>query len=243
MSLHKAGRLTYQYAPDLMGGTLVCFLPDGRPIVYPIAKIVKVPTPRFQRMWAGALSECFVKRGAILINERLEEARRKQVEYRRRQSDHGKKGGRRVALPDPQGSSVASPSTRECRQEIFSSSSVVLKEKGNVIAFDGQAAFMRLCVAYPASRVNDSQRVASLFMQTLGDDHEWSANFELMLANLETHKVSHEWAVKRMVPGLEKWLESGRWKRPMEADAAESPKPPTRWANWKPTVNGKVVNE
>lgn len=42
MSLQKAGRLTYQYAPELMGGTLVCFLPDGRPIVYPMAKIVKV---------------------------------------------------------------------------------------------------------------------------------------------------------------------------------------------------------
>lgn len=42
LSLQKAGRLTYQYAPDLMGGTLICFLPDGRPIVYPIAKIVKV---------------------------------------------------------------------------------------------------------------------------------------------------------------------------------------------------------
>lgn len=42
VSMQKAGRLAYQYAPDLMGGTLVCFLPDGRPIVYPLAKISKV---------------------------------------------------------------------------------------------------------------------------------------------------------------------------------------------------------
>jgi DNA polymerase len=42
MSVHPAGKLKYQYAPDLMGGTLVCFLPDMRPIVYPKAKIVRV---------------------------------------------------------------------------------------------------------------------------------------------------------------------------------------------------------
>jgi hypothetical protein len=42
MTLYKAGRLTYQYAPDLMGGTLVCLLPDMRPIVYPMARISKV---------------------------------------------------------------------------------------------------------------------------------------------------------------------------------------------------------
>lgn len=42
MSIQRAGRLKYQYAPDLMGGTLVCFLPDMRPIVYPMARIEKV---------------------------------------------------------------------------------------------------------------------------------------------------------------------------------------------------------
>ena len=38
----KAGRLTYQFLPGLMGGTLVCYLPDGRPIVYPKARVSKV---------------------------------------------------------------------------------------------------------------------------------------------------------------------------------------------------------
>ena len=42
MSIQVAGKLKYQYAPDLMGGTLVTFLPDMRPIVYPMAKISKV---------------------------------------------------------------------------------------------------------------------------------------------------------------------------------------------------------
>jgi DNA polymerase len=42
MSVHEAGRIKYQFVPDLMGGTLVSFLPDGRPLVYPMAKIQKI---------------------------------------------------------------------------------------------------------------------------------------------------------------------------------------------------------
>jgi len=41
-NLQKAGRLTYCFSPGLMGGTLICYLPDGRPIVYPKAKISQV---------------------------------------------------------------------------------------------------------------------------------------------------------------------------------------------------------
>ena len=42
LTVFPAGRLKYQFVPDLMGGTLVCFLPDMRPIVYPKASIRKV---------------------------------------------------------------------------------------------------------------------------------------------------------------------------------------------------------
>lgn len=42
MQVFTVGRLKYQYAPDLMAGTLVTFLPDMRPLVYPKAKIQKV---------------------------------------------------------------------------------------------------------------------------------------------------------------------------------------------------------
>ncbi len=36
----RAGRVDYCYYPELMGGSLVCFLPDGRPLMYPMAAIV-----------------------------------------------------------------------------------------------------------------------------------------------------------------------------------------------------------
>jgi uncharacterized protein YdaU (DUF1376 family) len=59
-----------------------------------LAKIVHMNPQRFARMWSGALSECFVERSGRLVNDRLEIEHRKQLEFRRRQSDHGKKGGR-----------------------------------------------------------------------------------------------------------------------------------------------------
>lgn len=39
MTGFKAGRVEYVFVPGLMGGTLVAWLPDGRPITYPMAKI------------------------------------------------------------------------------------------------------------------------------------------------------------------------------------------------------------
>lgn len=38
---YPAGHAKYVFVPGLMGGTLCAFLPDGRPLVYPRAKIVK----------------------------------------------------------------------------------------------------------------------------------------------------------------------------------------------------------
>lgn len=37
-----AGKLIYTYVPQLMGGSLVCYMPDGRPLMYPMARIVDV---------------------------------------------------------------------------------------------------------------------------------------------------------------------------------------------------------
>lgn len=42
LSMFEVGRVKYQYLPGLLGGTLVSFLPDQRPITYPMAKISKV---------------------------------------------------------------------------------------------------------------------------------------------------------------------------------------------------------
>jgi DNA polymerase len=39
MQYYPAGRVSYIFVPNLMGGTLVAMLPDGRPITYPKARI------------------------------------------------------------------------------------------------------------------------------------------------------------------------------------------------------------
>jgi uncharacterized protein YdaU (DUF1376 family) len=71
------------------------WLEGGLPIdIDEIAKLVKVPAPRFARMWAGSIGECFVQRGDRLINERLEVERVKQATNRQRATDNGRKGGR-----------------------------------------------------------------------------------------------------------------------------------------------------
>lgn len=41
MTAFKAGRVEYMFVPNLMAGTLVAILPDGRPITYPKARIEK----------------------------------------------------------------------------------------------------------------------------------------------------------------------------------------------------------
>lgn len=51
MTLSPAGKVQYQFVPDLMGGALVCFLPDKRMLMYPMAKIAQVE--KFGKMdWA-----------------------------------------------------------------------------------------------------------------------------------------------------------------------------------------------
>jgi uncharacterized protein YdaU (DUF1376 family) len=72
-----------------------CWLDNGLPDdVGVLARLVGMKQPQFARMWAGPLHECFHGRDGKLHNRRLDEERKKQVEFRRRQSDNGKRGGR-----------------------------------------------------------------------------------------------------------------------------------------------------
>lgn len=76
---------------------LLChaWLDNGLPTdVAQIARLVKLPVPRFTKMWNGALSECFVEHDGRLVNVRLEEERDKQANYRSRQAGNGALGGR-----------------------------------------------------------------------------------------------------------------------------------------------------
>jgi uncharacterized protein YdaU (DUF1376 family) len=65
-----------------------CWLDSGLPSdIAQLARIVKVKDRQFARMWKGALSECFYEKQGKLQNDRLDKERKKQAEYRRRQTD------------------------------------------------------------------------------------------------------------------------------------------------------------
>lgn len=183
-----------------------------------IAKLVKVPPTRFRKMWAGPLSECFAKRGAHLANPRLEDERRKQIAFRERQSENGKRGGRPItqALPKPIPTSNPSlsprgPSTRV--MEIEDRRSLSSSRKENDVAF---AEFRD---AYPLERRKGGFMVEQSFVAAV----ERAGGFDPLMAALANHKRSEQWANPRMIPGMDTWLSEERWRQTLTAKGAETP--------------------
>jgi uncharacterized protein YdaU (DUF1376 family) len=76
----------------------LCWLDNGLPTdLADLASEVGVPASKFDRMWhAGKLSECFHERDGRYHHKRLDEERKKQADYRRRQSDNA---SRKFAKP------------------------------------------------------------------------------------------------------------------------------------------------
>lgn len=86
------------------------------PNVNEIAKKLKLNPRRFGRIWQGVLSECWVERNGRLVNPRQEKERKKQADYRKRQSDAAAsrwhKPDDAVAMPErvPSGNALLSSS-------------------------------------------------------------------------------------------------------------------------------------
>lgn len=72
----------------------VCWLEGGLPNdVKQLANLVRVPLKQFAKAWPHNLQGCFTPvRNARLINQRLEAERQKQIAYREKQAQFGKKG-------------------------------------------------------------------------------------------------------------------------------------------------------
>lgn len=73
-----------------------CWLDAGLPTdMKRLAKMAKMKPQQFERLWTnGPLHECFYSKANTLQNDRLDHERKSQAEYRRKQSDNGKMGGR-----------------------------------------------------------------------------------------------------------------------------------------------------
>ena len=68
---YKAGRIEYEFLPNLMKGTLICWLPDGRPLVYPMVKVetqMKFDKPTKVITYMNGMSRNSTWRGKLLEN-------------------------------------------------------------------------------------------------------------------------------------------------------------------------------
>lgn len=72
----------------------LCWLDGSLPANLPtLARMLSISPAHLGRLWP-AISVCFKEKDARLIHPRLERERKSQAEFRRRQSDNGKLGGR-----------------------------------------------------------------------------------------------------------------------------------------------------
>lgn len=194
-----------------------------------IAKIVKVSPVRFQKMWAGPLSEAFVKRGTRLVNPRLEDERQKQIAFRQRQSENGKKGGRPVSQATSQEKAIDNPplNPRVMESEEGSALSSSSKKENDV-------AFAEFRDAYPKERRKGGYLVEQWFLQAA----TFAGGFDVLMAALANHKASEQWSNPRMIPGMDVWFREERWRQVLPARAAKASTPfdagrEERLAKWR----------
>jgi hypothetical protein len=82
---------------------------------------------QFERMWtSGTLSLCFYEKAGKFQHKRLDEERLKQANYKRRQSDNGKLGGRPAKAMGISGLTQNEPTERSA---FASASAIAIKNK------------------------------------------------------------------------------------------------------------------
>lgn len=180
-----------------------------------LAKLLKLPLARFRKLWAGPLSECFVKRGAQLTNPRLEAERRKQIAFRQRQSENGRKGGRRLGSGLSHNEPTDNPPLNP-RDPISHVEDEERRPKSSSSSKRNDAAFAEFRDAYPRPRRKGGPIVEQAFLCAL----ELAGGFPALMAALANHLASEQWANPRMIPGMDTWFEEERWRQELPAAGA-----------------------
>jgi uncharacterized protein YdaU (DUF1376 family) len=137
---------------------------NGLPLALPeIARMARVQPRRFERLWKGVLSECWIVRRGRYVNPRQEEIRSALIAYRAKQRDNGVKGGR-PRNPDetqkkPNGKPNTKPRTKPNETSPISDlpNKDVSKEQKHPVAHPikefltlYETLFERLCGSHPA---------------------------------------------------------------------------------------------
>jgi uncharacterized protein YdaU (DUF1376 family) len=195
-----------------------------------LARLSGATGRQIRELWPS-IGPCFrTTEDGRLIHPRLEREREKQQVYRRRQSDAGKASATARAasqsVPFPttveprlnHGSSVVALPVEPARVLNSSSSSSVCTLQTSVSQTDTpplDEAFSHFQRAYPPERRQGGFMAEQAYLAAV----EGMGGAQLLLARLEQHKRSEEWAVKKLVPGMQKWLLDELWRR----ELAEAP--------------------
>lgn len=148
-----------------------------------------------------------------------DEAKSQIEEKSRRRREAGRKGGlarAEKAKQTPNASSIASSKTQPHRNGsgLGSEDSSGKEGERRSVEVPSDMWFMQLVAEYPQQATTQSAIAQHLFGEVIFKDgrnpHEVWAE---MLSNLESQKCGEQWAVKRMIPRLDRWLESGLWKQ------------------------------
>lgn len=193
-----------------------CWLDGGLPNdPKQLAALLHVKPLQFDRMWACVLKECFVERNGVLINARLEIERKKQFDYKRRQSDNGKLGGRpNKANGNPEQAVGLSGLTQAEPKKSFSSSISISSSFSNKEHTRSalEEGFYQFWSAYPRKVGKDA---AWREYQKIGPDTE--VFFAIMQA-VKSQRAT--WSDPKYIPYPRTWLHQGRWK---DEEAGSSP--------------------
>lgn len=183
-----------------------CWLDNGLPTdLSQLAAIVKMKPQQFERMWtAGALNECFHVRNGKLHNDRLDQERKKQTEFRRRQADNGAKGGRpRKTQNQPVG---FEPSTQSQARVLEIADS---KQQGSSSEERNDVAFAAFRDAYPPSKRKGGPLVEQNFLRCVSQ----AGGSAALMAALVNHIASEQWSNPKYIPGMDVWLAEERWRQ------------------------------
>lgn len=187
-----------------------CWMENGLPTdLSDLAYSCRMKPGQFERMWKnGRISQCFTERNGKFHNERLDVERKKQGVNRQRQSDNANarwsKRGNATGMPLHQSGITRAPApAAESNSKQQSSSPSEEKEERLDVAF---AAFRD---AYPRERRKGGYLVQHQFLAAVAN----AGGAAALMAALENHKASEQWASPRHVPGMDVWLNEERWRQ------------------------------
>jgi uncharacterized protein YdaU (DUF1376 family) len=193
-----------------------CWLDNGLPTdLAQLAQMVTMKEAQFTRIWTnGPLHQCFHERGGRLHNNRLDEERRKQADYRRRQSDNGRRGGRPNKPLETQTKAVGFSGLSQPEPKKSSSSPIsdlqspIAKKETDLQPMDLWAREL-VNLYSPQGRCGWNLVERPLYAVLTADPAVPVADaWEALKARLEQQKRSAQWRAGK-ISRLDRWLANG----------------------------------